>query len=113
LERTLFILAHLHVLHPIIVAHLICVFPSLANDMHIVGLASHVVHVFYNYKRSFQHWGFQQGLDHSISLPFGFLILNMGFCILGTLVRSRSFIESFVAKAFHEDLGRYLISLCL
>ncbi len=29
----------------------------------------------------------------------------MGFCILGALVGSRSFIELFVVKVFHEDLG--------
>jgi hypothetical protein len=54
----LFTLAHLHVLCPITTTHLTCVFLSLANDMHIVGLASNMVHVFYDYKRNFQHWGF-------------------------------------------------------
>jgi len=48
---------------------------------------------------------FPQGLDHFISLPFGFLILDLGFRILGALVGSTSFVESFVVKVFHEDLG--------
>jgi hypothetical protein len=45
-----------------------------------------------------------QGLDHSISLPSNFLTPNFGFCILGTPMGSRSFVESFVVKALHEDL---------
>jgi hypothetical protein len=55
----LFTLVHLHVLHPIIAAHPTCVFPSLANDMDIVGPTSNVVHVFFDCRRSFQQWGFQ------------------------------------------------------
>ncbi len=34
-----------------------------------------------------------------------FLTLNSSFYILGTLVGSKSFVELFVAKVFHEDLG--------
>ncbi len=36
------------------------------------------------------------GLDHFISLLLSFLIPNLGFCILGTLVGSRSFVELFI-----------------
>jgi hypothetical protein len=43
-------------------------------------------------------------LDHFISLPFGFLTVDLGFHILGTPVGSKSFVELFVAKAIHEDL---------
>jgi hypothetical protein len=46
-----------------------------------------------------------QGLDHSISLPLGFFTLNSGFHILGAPMGSRSFVESFVAEAFREDMG--------
>jgi hypothetical protein len=45
-----------------------------------------------------------QGLDHFISLPLSFLTLDLS-CILGALVGSTSFVELFVAKALHEDLG--------
>jgi hypothetical protein len=45
-----------------------------------------------------------QRLDHYISLPLNFLILNLGFCILGALVGSTSFVESFVVEEVHEDL---------
>ncbi len=38
-----------------------------------------------------------------MSLPFGFLIPNLEFRILGALVGSTSFIKSFVAEALHED----------
>ncbi len=48
---------------------------------------------------------FPQRLDHSISLPPNFLIPNLNFHILGTLVGSKSFVELFVTKALHEDLG--------
>jgi hypothetical protein len=34
------------------------------------------------------------------------LTLNLGFRILGALMASRSFLESFVVKAFRKDLGR-------
>jgi hypothetical protein len=46
-----------------------------------------------------------QQLDHFLSFHLNFFIPNVGFRILGALVRSRLFIESFVAKVFHEDLG--------
>jgi hypothetical protein len=36
----------------------------------------------------------------------------LGFCILGTSVGSRSLIESFMSKAFHEDL-RMIFSLLM
>ncbi len=44
-----------------------------------------------------------KGLDNSISLPFGFRTLNLGFCILGALLGSTSFVKLFVVKALHED----------
>jgi hypothetical protein len=44
-----------------------------------------------------------QGLNHFISLLFGFLTLDLSFHILGALVGSISFIELFVIKVFHED----------
>jgi hypothetical protein len=49
-------------------------------------------------------WFFQR-LDHFISLPPRFFILDSGLCILGTSMGSISFVESFVVKTFHEDLG--------
>jgi hypothetical protein len=47
-----------------------------------------------------------QGLDHFISLPPGFLIHDLSFCILGTLVGSTSLVELFVVEVLHEDFGR-------
>jgi hypothetical protein len=46
LSKTLFILTHLHILHPIIITHLTWVFFSFAIDMHIVGHALDVVLAF-------------------------------------------------------------------
>jgi hypothetical protein len=48
---------------------------------------------------------FSQGLYHSISLPPSFLVLNLGFHILGAPMGSRSFIKSFVVEVLYEDLG--------
>ncbi len=48
---------------------------------------------------------FPQRLNHSISLPLNFLTLDLGFHILGTQMGSTSFVESFVVKTLHEDLG--------
>ncbi len=45
------------------------------------------------------------GLDHFIKLLPSFFIPNPSFHILGAPVRSKSFIELFVAKVFHEDFG--------
>jgi len=45
-----------------------------------------------------------QRLDHSISLLFGFFTFNLGFCILGALMGSTSFVESFVVKDIHKYL---------
>jgi hypothetical protein len=44
-------------------------------------------------------------LDHSIYFPHGFLTLDLSFHILGKSVGSTSFVESFVTKVLHEDLG--------
>jgi len=55
MEGTLFALICLHALCLTIVAHLNYIFPLLADDTHIVGLASNVVPIFYDYMRSFQH----------------------------------------------------------
>jgi hypothetical protein len=46
-----------------------------------------------------------QGSDHSISLFHDFLTFNSGFRILGPLVGSTSFVETFVVEVLHEDLG--------
>lgn len=46
LEGVLFILVHICTFHLIATIHSTCVFPSLANDMHIVGLALNLLHVF-------------------------------------------------------------------
>jgi len=43
-------------------------------------------------------------LDHFISLPFNFLIRNLGFRILGAVVGSASILQSSVVKELHEDL---------
>jgi hypothetical protein len=46
LGGTLFIMAHLCIFHVIITAHPTYVFHSLANDTHIIGLASNVIIIY-------------------------------------------------------------------
>jgi hypothetical protein len=48
---------------------------------------------------------FPSGLNHSISLPPGFLIPDLSFCILGAPMGSTSFVESFMVEALHDYLG--------
>ncbi len=95
---------------------LTCVSFSLANNTYIIGFASNVVPIFLWLQQEFLTLGFSvqpmkcvvcspQGLDHSISLPFNFLIPNLSFHILDAPMGFRSFVELFVAEAFHEDLG--------
>ncbi len=109
-------MVHLHIFRPILVIHPTCVFFSLVDDTHIVDLTSNVVFSFLQLEEELSALGLSmqptkcvvwspQRLDHSISLPFGFFTLDLGFHILGGLVGSTSFVESFVTKVFHEDLG--------
>jgi hypothetical protein len=53
LGRMLFALVHLFALRPIITAHPTCVFPSLANDTHIIDLASNVLPIFLRLQEEF------------------------------------------------------------
>jgi hypothetical protein len=54
LGGVLFALIHFHAFFPT-ATHLICVFPSLAYDTHIVSLALDVLFFFYDYKKSLTH----------------------------------------------------------
>jgi hypothetical protein len=48
-----------------------------------------------------------------MSFLLGFFTPKLGFRILGALVGSTLFVDSFVAKVLHEGLRLYLVSLCL
>ncbi len=72
---------HLCIFCHTIIAHPICVFPSLIDDTHIVGPGLGMVLVFLQLEQEFSAlrlsmqpskcvaW-FSQGLDHFISLPY-------------------------------------------
>jgi hypothetical protein len=45
-------------------------------------------------------------LDHFISLPLSFLTPDLGFHILGAPMGSISFVQLFVGKVLHENLGK-------
>ncbi len=103
----MFTLVHLCVLHPILVTHPTCVFPSLANDKHIIGLASNVLLVFLQLQEIFCTLGLlvqpikcvawsPLGLNQYISLILDFLTLGSSFRILGAPMGSLPFVESFV-----------------
>jgi hypothetical protein len=91
-------------------------FPSLANDRHIVGPTSDVVPTFLRLYQELSTLRFSmqaakcvawspKGLDNFISFPPSFLTPDSSFYILGTPIRSISFVESFVVEAFHENFG--------
>jgi hypothetical protein len=58
LGGVLFALVHLCTFHPTSTAHLTCVFSSLADDMHIIGPTSDVLHVFLRLQEEFGALGF-------------------------------------------------------
>jgi len=112
----LFAFIHLCPLHLTIAIHFTYVFPSLVDDMLIIGFASDVVFIFLMIiVRVFNIRALNVANEvcNLVSTGVGLLYItsscfftpNLGFCILGPLVGSKSFVESFVAKAFHEDLG--------
>ncbi len=53
----MFALTHLHALHLFVVTHPTCVFPSLEDDSHIVGLALNVLLVFLWLQEEFEALG--------------------------------------------------------
>jgi hypothetical protein len=107
----LFTLAHLPAFRLTIATHFTCVFLSLVNDTHILGLALNVILVFLRFQEELSTlnlsmqsancvvWSLSR-LDHFISLFPSFFIPDSGFYILNALVGSTSFVESFVAEAF-------------
>jgi hypothetical protein len=48
--ESLFVLAHLRVICPIVATHPCCIFPSLVDDTHIIGLALYVVPTFLQFQ---------------------------------------------------------------
>ncbi len=106
----MFTLVHFCVLHPTLVTHPTCVFPSLANDNHIIGLASNVLLVFLQLQEKFGTLGLlvqptkyvawsPLGLNQYISLILGFLTLGSSFRILSAPMGSLPFVESLVSKS--------------
>jgi hypothetical protein len=57
LKGMLFALAHFYAFHSITITHLTCVFFSLADDTHIIGLASYVILVFLQLHHEFSTLG--------------------------------------------------------
>ncbi len=113
----MFALIHRHVLHLTLATHLTYVFPSLVDDMPTIGLASDVVLIFLMIiTRVFniRALNVANKVCRLVFIRVGLLCITSSlffysqlgvFCILGTLVGSKSFVESFVAKVLHEDLG--------
>jgi hypothetical protein len=55
LGGVLFTLVHICAFHLTVATHSTCVFPSLKDDMHIVGPTSDLLLVFCDYMRSLKH----------------------------------------------------------
>jgi hypothetical protein len=56
--RMLFALVHFRTFHPTSTSHPTCVFPSLVDDMHIIGPTLDVLHVFIWLQKEFGALGF-------------------------------------------------------
>jgi hypothetical protein len=68
LGGVLFVMVYLHILHPIVATHPTCGFPSLADDTHIIGLASNVVLVFFMILRGIFNIGVFSVVNKACSL---------------------------------------------
>jgi len=112
----LFALTHLHVLHLIVATHPTYVFPSLVDDMLIVGPTSNAIFIFlmivarvFNIRtlsvtnEMCSLVSTRVGLLYIIS--FWFFYSQFGFLYFGHTNGIQIIIESFVVKALHEDLG--------
>ncbi len=105
----LFALAHFRVFRPTTITHFFCVFSSLVDDTHIFGHVLDVVTIFLKLHKEFTAvkvlvqpmkcvaWS-PQRLNRFISFPLGFFTPKSGIRILGVLMGSLPFVESFVSK---------------
>ncbi|KAL2620254.1 hypothetical protein R1flu_000459 [Riccia fluitans] len=96
LDGALFALAHLRALRTTASEHLLCLFPSLADDTHIVGPPEAVVPAFHTLEGHLLVVGLTvqstkcaawspSGLSSSLSLPQGFHSLLQGYAYLAPL----------------------------
>jgi hypothetical protein len=111
LSGTLFAIANFHTLHHTKTIHLTCVFPSLVNNIYIVGHVSNVVLTFLCLQAKFSTLGFSiqltkyvtwspHELNLPISLSFSLLTPNTCFHILNTTMGSIPFVQSFIIEVF-------------
>ncbi|KAL2632330.1 hypothetical protein R1flu_017016 [Riccia fluitans] len=96
LGGALFALAHLRALRTMASEHLFCLFPSLADDTHIVGPPEAVVPAFHTLEGHLSAVGLTvqptkcaawspSGLSSSLSLPPRFSLPSTGLRVLGAL----------------------------
>ncbi|KAL2620674.1 hypothetical protein R1flu_000879 [Riccia fluitans] len=116
LGGALFALAHLHALRTTASKHPLCLFPSLADDTHIVGPPEAVVPAFHTLEGHLSAvdlnvqptkcaaWS-PSGLSSSLSLPPGFSLPSAGLRVLGAPIGSDSFQASFVRDALEVDVS--------
>ncbi|KAL2641238.1 hypothetical protein R1flu_008825 [Riccia fluitans] len=102
LGGALFALAHLCSLRTMASEHPLCLFPSLANDTHIVGPLETIVPAFHTLEGHLSAVGLivqptkcatwsPSGLSSSLSLPPGFSLPSAGLRVLGAPIGSDSF----------------------
>ncbi|KAL2635415.1 hypothetical protein R1flu_006894 [Riccia fluitans] len=116
LGGALFALAHLCALRTMASEHPLCLFPSLADDTHIVGPPEAVVPAFHTLEGHLSAVGLTvqptkcaawspSGLSSSLSLPPGFSLPSAGLRVLGAPIGSDSFQASFVRDALEVDVS--------
>ncbi|KAL2612029.1 hypothetical protein R1flu_023721 [Riccia fluitans] len=116
LGGALFALAHLCALRAIASEHPLCLFPSLADDTHIVGPLEAIVPAFYTLEDHLSTMGLTiqptkcvawspSGLPSSLSLPPGFTLPFAGLRVLGAPIGSDSFKASFMRDALEVDVS--------
>ncbi|KAL2644960.1 hypothetical protein R1flu_012547 [Riccia fluitans] len=92
-----------------------CIFPSYADDTHIVGLVDQVLLALHTLQDQLASVGLTiqpakctawspHGLPPSLSLPKGFRVSTTGLCILGAPLGPDSFVQTYAVKTFQEAL---------
>ncbi|KAL2642349.1 hypothetical protein R1flu_009936 [Riccia fluitans] len=116
LGGALFALEHLCALRTTALEHPLCLFPSLADDTHIVGPLEAVMPAFHSLEGHLSAvsltiqptkcaaWS-PSGLLSRLSLPLGFSLPSTGLRVFGAPIGSDSFQASFVRDALEIDVS--------
>ncbi|KAL2650793.1 hypothetical protein R1flu_018921 [Riccia fluitans] len=115
LGGALFALGHLRALRATVLQHPNCIFPSYADDTHIVGPVDQVLLAFHTLQDQLASVGLTiqpakctawspHGLPPSLSLPKGFYVSTIGLRILGAPLGPDSFVQTYAVETLQEAL---------